>query len=708
MAALTPAEQAAMAAAKNPNTKTDIGAQTGVDAGALDVKTGGALSGQAGGVPDYSYTEAIQKAQEKERQEREEAERNRQAEEERKRKEEEERKRQEEQARLEAQRAAYEADTERRLAEATENKKKQEELLLKQQEETRKAAAEQQKKNGLFTVSDDEVTEEPDSDLAEAEARIYLEMFGGYENLPEDIKEKYKDYYGAYTGDHKIPTPQLSGEGAGVVQLPGGTISRMPTADPEGDDAYYAPGGIGASIEVEKKAQELAEEDRKKKALKEKIYDIMKNLSNSSNVLLSLVGLGYTSIADLVKKNRASGKEDTDGMTAEQMGKYYEAAYDWYLKEGQAEASGQTKYPTYTGGSMPTDTQQTPTYTPQTPEEVMKEIEEAKPEEQKPMSTDTTGVADTGAMGGLVANYKTDATKALEEYKRKMEEAQKKYASSYDENVRKATEQARKIASTEASLAQAQQQTALRNVGQASSAAAILASQNVVNNFLNVFNQNYKEALSNQENRSVKEFETEIDKNIEVLKQNRDILNQEIEFNGKLVTIQSLLTELEIKRKQFAISMEQYQTAKTEAEKAEAWTMLQGWGSAIVEVWKAFNPSRNETGASNLPEGATLIGEKGPEVVIVPEGTTVIPASATKEILKSDSPEKSVEEFLSKHTLLDKSEFPVDNSIMKTIGMIENFVKKNKPKDWASLKVCTPKEMDYKDKICKIDELLKR
>lgn len=765
MAALTAAEQQAMQLANNPNTKVDVQQQTGVNAGQLDVKTSGALSGQQGGNINYTYDEAIKAAQEKQEAEKKEAEENR------KRAEEEAaaKKKAEEEA---ARQAEIERLTKEYWEKHAETQAEREAQYAAMREKEQAAAAEKYDTYLKTSLAGQQASSERDRIAAmpiEDQIEIFkngLDAWGSYEDMSELEKSLYSDEVknavlngteneliarkkaeesanNLFTGSSStpdvnniganisgtnagigtdplnpftnkeedvtnIPTPQLSGENAAAVQEPGGTISGMPYADPEGNDEFYAPGGVGATIETNEKVNELIAEDQKKNKIKKAIDALMEKLSNSDNVILALVGSGYTAIRNIVEANRKNGKADTDGMTAEEMQKYYEAAYDWYINGGgQAEASGWNNYPTYNGGSNVNTTEENPQitgYNAPTTDVVTETVTEETP--QKTTAT-ASGDVDTGNMEILVNNYKADAQEAVKAYQEAMKKAQEKYANSYNENIDKATKQARKLSDTEASLAQAKAQTALRNAGQSSNAAAILASQNVVTNFLESFNKNYSEQFNAVENRSIKEFENEVTTAINTLSNNKDILEQEIEYNGKLVTVKSALADLEIKQKQFQIAMEQYQTAKTETEKAEAWNTVQGWATALTTAFTTVTSIfSNETGGDNLPEGIHLVGEKGPELVELPEGAKIYPASVTEEALETKNPREFLIDFNENHSLVNKGEFPADTSILKTVGLLSKYLNNHKTQDLDKLKTSGTKETNYHDAFNKFVTLL--
>lgn len=538
------------------------------------------------------------------------------------------------------------------------------------------------------------------SDKIETEKQKQMETA---QQLAETLK-KQLDGLGLTTGLWGVPTVNIpSTETTGVTQLPGGTIEGIPTASAT-PPKTQGESDLQRAIDIQNEVDKMASETEKQTTWKSKISNLFNKLATmgiaSGSWILGLLGAGYEIVRDIVNKNRANGKADTEGMTSDQLAKYYEAAYNGYVKETEKSSTPGGNYVEGVGGGSggATTTETAPSGMPTTTE--------ASGGVSSGTTTATTTPADATSMDNTVAQYKKQAQEALEKYQENVRKAQEKYSSSYDASTQKATEQARKIASTEAALAQAKQQTALRNLGQSSSAAAVLASQNVVNNFLEVFNKNYSEALTNQENRALKEFDTELETSLEALRQNKDILEQEIEFQGKLITVKSLLTDLEIKKRQFDIAMEQYETAKLESERAEAWQKAKDIGGFLVDIYKIFRG--NETGASSVSGGMWLVGEKGPEIIELPEGSKVVPASATKEILDSSSKDK-VMKFFEDHKMIDKSDFPVNTScVMKSIGQLEDFIKNNKKKDWNGLKIISVKEGNYKDSLDKLGELLNR
>jgi len=497
---------------------------------------------------------------------------------------------------------------------------------------------------------------------------------------------------------------------------------------------------LKAAQEAQKKAQEEAEAQKKKeeaeaKAKKRqerlvKINNFINKLKNASAEFGASSGLagnwigalgGYVSAAllALIQKNTQKGVDATEGMTDEQLVEFYNglraATQD---KSGTEVSKGGMEYSGTSGSGSSNSPSGTTGGTTVSGDPVGTPINAGEEKNNTPTAsgtkegTTTAGTVedDVSRQEELIQNYREEAEKALKEAQDKIDAAKTKYETSYEENVAKATQQAQKLSSTEAALVQAQRQTAMRNAGQSSNAAAILSAQSVANDLLSSFNNNYTGSLTNLEKRSSEVFDTEITNVMDMLRQNTNILNQEIEYNGQMISIRQALQEMEIAQQQFKLAMQQYETAKTETEKANAREEAKYWTQTLTGFIEIFRKGFNESGSSNLPEGYTVVGEAGPEIIKVPEGTEIIPAGCTENILKSDDKKEALLGFAKKHTLLDKSElnkdFPVDSSIMKTVGLMSQYLNKHKTKDLEALKVNGKKEANYHDTFTKFVALL--
>lgn len=626
MAALTPAEQQAMAMGLNPNTKTDIQKQTGVSVEQVDKKTGGTLTGTS--KPSTTTTSTSTPSS----------------------------------TTTSAPSTSTSTSTSSKTWSDIVN-----EAIKRQEQEALKRKIEQEK-NKLFT-------EKP------ATPEIKVPIIAG------------------------TPTPEF------VSDIKEGADTTIPAPTPTN---IYAPTQIGSATqaaEVTQKVKELEAEKLKEKEEQEKTKEKVKTFFNKladigitfGGPLGLVLGKTYKSIMDKIEKNQKSGQDALNGLTTKEMNDIYNAANEWYISnyditgkpitEDKTMEEEKEKKPVAT-----TSTASTPTTTPTI----------TTPTEKTPEQETTTPTTETTTRyEDLLDKYKQSNLDALAEYNKNVEQARQDYLSSYDTNIAKATEQARRLSDVQAGLSQAQQQTALRNAGLSSNAAAILSSQNIARDYMEAFNKNYTESLSANEERTINAFNNAIDTQVELLKQNRDILNQEIEYQGKLVSIKSLLQEIEFKRRQFDIAMEQYKTAKTETEKANLWNNILNGANFAIQTADLLTSliTGNETGASKLAEGVYVVGEKGPEVVELPEDARVVPASVSATIIRSDTPKKDIEDFFENHNMINKKDFPVDNSIMLAVGKIENYIKKNKPKDWNSLMNVGIKEGDYKEKLEKLNSL---
>lgn len=317
-----------------------------------------------------------------------------------------------------------------------------------------------------------------------------------------------------------------------------------------------------------------------------------------------------------------------------------------------------------------------------------------------------------------------------------------------------AEEQARRQANIQAQQSANAARTAMRNAGQSSNAAAILAGQGVANTYndtyastfldqqgkaletgyqslqatqelqnqilsttidnenkaLDVLNNAAQIEMNNLNASQLTQLNAKINEAENVLRQNQDILEQEIEYNGKLITVKQSIDEVARLQAQFEIAMNQYYDEQDAAKKAQLFTDANNIMSAISSLLSLFSTNKNASGNEYTEEGIHLVGESGPELVKLPEGAKVIPNEATEEIIRSKDPKEALKDFEENHHLKDKRDYGwcTCNSISDMSDKLCKYLKKHQKKDWGKLKENGSLEGNICDKMKVLDEVFKR